>query len=195
MSFTAVLKDENAAPLVGVTVTLERLWTSWKPVSTGTTDGARQVVVNGVLPAGPRNWRASYAGDETHAASLSPEVQATGEILASILVLSGPTRLVDERTGTLKMSWTASDGTPVDGVVTVRRRLRGGPWTDYKRIRTLQGKATLSVTPRLDSTWRLRGAAGCIASTGSAGARSSTAATTTPRCVRTTPPASTAAVS
>lgn len=158
--FTAVLEDENGAPLVGATVTLERLWTTWKPVGTGTTDAAGQVVISGVLPAGLRSWRASYAGDETHATSLSPEVQGTGEVLASTLVLSGPTRLVDERTGTLKMSWKASDGTAVNGVVTVRRRLRGGPWTDYKRIRTTDGRATLAVKPRLDSTWRLRGAAG-----------------------------------
>ncbi len=158
--FTAVLQDENGAPLAGVTVTLERLWTTWKAVGTGTTDSAGQVVVNGVLPAGLRSWRASYAGDETHAASLSPEVQATGEVLASTLALSGPTRLVDEKTGTLKMSWKASDGSLVNGVVTVRRRLSGGPWTDYKRVRLVNGKASLAVKPRLDSRWRLRGAAG-----------------------------------
>ncbi len=158
--FTAVLRDQNDAPLVGVTLTLERWWTSWKPVGTGTTDNAGQVVIEGVLPAGTRKWRVSYTGDDTHEASVSAEVQATGVVLASTLVLTGPARLVDERAGTLQARWQAFDGAPVNGVVTVRRRLRGGAWTDYKRIRTVNGKATLRVTPRVDSRWRLRGAAG-----------------------------------
>jgi hypothetical protein len=158
--FTAVLKDEADAALLGVTVTLERLSSSWKAVATGTTDGTGHVVVGATLPAGVSTWRASYAGDANHAPSVSSEVPVTGQVLPSTLSLSGPTRLVDERTATLRASWKASDGTPVDGVVTVRRRLRGGGWTDYKRLRTTNGTLALRVRPRTDSRWRLRGAAG-----------------------------------
>ena len=37
---------------------------------------------------------------------------------------------------------------------------RGHPWTNYKRVRLTNGRATLREKPRLDSRWRLRGGAG-----------------------------------
>ena len=66
--FTATLTDETGAPIAGATVTLQRLGSAWSPVRSGTTDAAGKVVLNAALPAGTTTWRASYAGDATHAA-------------------------------------------------------------------------------------------------------------------------------
>jgi hypothetical protein len=159
--FTAVLTDAGSAPVAGAPVALQRLGTSWTTVGSGTTDGNGRVVVNGTLPLGATKWRASYAGDGTHGASVSPEVTVTGLRYASTLVLTGPARLVDETTGTLVMTWSASDGSPVSGLVTVYRRLGTGPWTAYRRVRTAaNGRGAVAIAPRLDSTWRTVGPAG-----------------------------------
>jgi hypothetical protein len=159
--FTAVLRNDVDAPIAGATVTLQRLGTTWGSIRTGVTDTAGRVVVNAVVPSGPAKWRTSYAGDATHTASLSPEVTVTGERYASTLTVSGPTRLVDESTGSLTMQWTASDGTPVSGLMTVYRQLGQGAWVAYRRVRTgSNGRGTVAVTPRVDSSWLAIGAAG-----------------------------------
>ena len=160
--FTAVLKDEGSAPLAGKTVSLQRLGSAWSTVGSGVTDGAGRVVIEAALPAGATRWRASYAGDgTTQAGSTSPEVSVTGVRHPSTLALSGPTRLVDETTGTLSMLWTAADGSPVTGLVTVYRRLGSGAWTAYRRVRTAaNGRGSVAVAPRVDSTWRAIGPAG-----------------------------------
>ncbi len=159
--FTVRLTDADDAPLSGTTVTLQRLGTAWTAVGSGTTDGAGRVVVNAALPAGTTRWRASYAGSPTYDASLSAEVSVTGQRFASTLTLSGPARLVDERTGSLSMLWTAADGSPVSGLVQVYRRLGTGPWTAYRRVRTASnGRGAVAVAPRVDSSWRAGGTAG-----------------------------------
>ena len=159
--FTATLTDETGAPLAGETLTIQRLGSSWLPVRSGTTDAAGKVVLDAALPAGTTRWRASYAGDQTHAASLAPEIQATGLRYASTLVLTGPTRIVDETTGSLSLSWTAADGSPVSGNVTVHRRVGSGAWTVYRRLRTSSaGRASVAVRPRSDQSWRATGSAG-----------------------------------
>jgi hypothetical protein len=159
--FTAVLKDDADAPIAGATVTLQRLGSTWTTVGSGTTDSAGQVVVKAAVPAGATKWRASYAGDDAHSPSLSPELTVTGLRYASTLALSGPARLVDETTGTLTMLWIASDGSPVSGLMTVYRRLGTGPWIAYRRIRTASnGRGAVAVAPRVDSTWRAVGTAG-----------------------------------
>ena len=118
------------------------------------------MVVIWALPSGATRWRASYAGDGTHAVSLSPEVTVTGKRYASTLVLSGPTRIVDETTRSLRLLWTAADGGPVDGIVTIHLRLGRGSWAAYRRIRTTNGRATIPARPRVDSTWRATGSSG-----------------------------------
>jgi 5-hydroxyisourate hydrolase-like protein (transthyretin family) len=159
--FTAVLRDAGSAPVAGAVVTLQRLGTAWTGVGSGTTDSAGRVVVNGTLPAGATKWRASYAGDATHAPSVSSEVTVTGVRYASTLVLSGPARLVDETTGALAFVWSAADGSPVSALVTIYRRLGTGAWTAYRRVRTnADGRGAVAIAPRVDSTWRVVGPAG-----------------------------------
>ena len=98
--FTATLTDQASAPIAGARVAIQRLDSRWATVRSGTTDSAGQVRLGAALPLGAKRWRASYAGNATQAPSLSPEIRVTGVRYASILRLTGPTRLVDETTAT-----------------------------------------------------------------------------------------------
>jgi len=159
--FTATLTDATGAPIPGVTLVIQRLTSAWVPVRSGTTNSAGEVMVDAPRPTGATSWRASYKGDATHAASLSPEIQVAGLRYASTLLLTGPTRIVDETTRSLSLSWSATDGSPVSGAVTVQRKLGSGSWTAYRRLRTNSaGKASVAVRPRVDSSWRAVGSSG-----------------------------------
>ncbi|GAB3656965.1 hypothetical protein GCM10027596_11810 [Nocardioides korecus] len=160
-TFTAALTDTASAPVPDTAVTLQRLDdTAWTTVATGRTDSTGHARLSAVVPAGAHSWRAVQS-DPAHPTLVSDVVAATGQVLASTLSLSAPATVVDERSVTLRLAWTASDSTPVAGLVTVSRRLGSGAWTTYARVRTsAAGVASLVVTPRSDSRWRATGAAG-----------------------------------
>jgi hypothetical protein len=159
--FTATLTDDVGSPVVGATVTLQRTGSPPVTVGSGTTNSSGTVVINAVLPAGTTTWQASYAGDSVHAPSVSSVVTVVGRRYASTVQLSGPTRLVDEHQARLSILWTAADGSPVSGVVTLHRKLGSGPWTVFRTLRTTStGRVSLLVMPRVDSRWRAIGAAG-----------------------------------
>ncbi len=160
-SFTAVLKDSTSAPIVGASVTLQRLGTAWTNVGSGTTDSTGNVVISAALPLGATKWRASYAGNTANATTTSPEITVTGVRYASTLALAGPKRIVDESAGYLGLHWTAADGSPVRGFVTIFRKVGTGPWTWYARRTTASnGRLAVAVAPRYDSSWRAVGTAG-----------------------------------
>ncbi len=159
--FTATLTDGAAAPIVGATVTLRRTGPTPALIGSGTTDGTGKVVINAALPAGTTTWQATYAGDAMHAAAVSTQISVVGRRYASTLRLTGPARLVDEHTAGLSLLWTAADGSPVAGIVTIQRRLGSGAWTTNRRVRTAAtGRVTFPVAPRVDSRWRAIGTAG-----------------------------------
>jgi hypothetical protein len=159
--FTATMTDSAAAPVVGATVVLQRFGTTWTNVGSGTTDATGKVVINAALPAGATKWRATYAGDATNPAATSAEVTVTGMRYASTVVLAGPARLVDERVGYLGLRWTAADGSPVHGFVNIFRKIGNQPWTLYsRRVTATNGRVTVAVAPRTDSSWRAVGIAG-----------------------------------
>ena len=158
-AFTATLTDATGAAVAGATVTLARAGAP--PAGSGTTDAAGRVVINAVVPAGTTTWQASYAGDEVHAATVSPQISVVGRRYFSTVRLTGPRRLVDESSARLSVLWTAADGSPVSGAVTIHRRLGSGTWSVYRRLRTSStGRLALAVRPRVDSVWRATGAAG-----------------------------------
>lgn len=161
IGFTVVLTDQTGVPLTDARIAMQRRDATWTTAASGISDGAGRVVANATLPAGTTRWRASYGGDQTHAPTLSAEVAVTGLRYASALVLSGPGRIVDETAGSLNLLWTAMDGSPVGGQVTVYRRFGTAVWAPYTRVRTTTGgRATVTVAPRADSTWRAIGAPG-----------------------------------
>ena len=158
-AFTATLTDDTGGPIVGATVSLAR--TGAPPAGSATTDTAGTVVISALVPAGTTTWQASYAGDGVHGAADSPQISVVGRRYFSTLQLSGPRRLVDESSARLSALWTAADGSPVSGAVTIHRRLGSGTWSVYRRLRTSStGRLALRVTPRVDSTWRATGAGG-----------------------------------
>ena len=157
MPFTATLTGEGGAAVAGAAVTLNRTG-STPTTASGTTDSAGRVLVSLPRPTGTSTWQATFAGDTTHAASASQVITIVGRRYASRLVLSGPRRVVDERSARLSMLWTASDGTPVSSAVTVYRRSGRGPWSVYQRLRTSSaGRVALTIRPRVDSSWRAVG--------------------------------------
>jgi hypothetical protein len=159
--FTATLLDDQAAPIAGATVTLQRPGTPPATVASGTTTANGTVVINAVLPAGTTTWQATYAGDATHAPSTSAVVSVVGRRYSSTVQLTGPRRLIDEHSATLSVLWTAADRSAVSGVVTIQRRLGSGPWVTARRVRTSStGRFSLLVAPRVDSRWRALGTAG-----------------------------------
>jgi hypothetical protein len=160
--FTATLTDSSQAPVAGATVTLRRTGPAPSTVvGTGTTGSSGTIVFNEALPYGTSTWRASYAGDTTHGAADSAVVSVVGRRYASTVQLSGPTRLVDEHAAHLSVLWTAADGSPVSGLVTIHRKLGSGKWTVLRTVHTSNaGRFTVGVAPRVDSQWRAIGAAG-----------------------------------
>jgi hypothetical protein len=159
--FTATLTGDGGAPVVGATIKLQR--TSGTPVTvgTGTTAADGTVVIKATLPAGTSTWQATYVGDATRAAATSPVVTVVGQRYAGTVQLTGPTRIVDERSGTLSVVWTAADGSPVSGIAAFQVKRGSAAWTAYKRLRTsTAGKVSLAVRPRVDTQWRVVGLAG-----------------------------------
>jgi hypothetical protein len=159
-TFTATLTDQavTPAPIAGATVTLQR--TGGAPL-TGTTAADGTVSFSASLPAGTTTWKATYAGDTTYAPATSETKSVDGRRYASTVQLTGPVRVVDERTATLSVLWKAADGSPVSGTVTIQRRLGAGKWAVARRLRTsAAGRVSFVVAPRVDSQWRAIGAAG-----------------------------------
>ena len=156
--FTATLTDQGGAPVVGARVTVTRTGPTQAVAGSATTDSAGHVVVSSAIPTGTSTWQATFAGDTSRAPSVSQVISVVGKRYSSKLQLTGPKRVVDERKARLSMLWTASDGTPVSSTVTVYRKLGRGSWTVYRRARTSSaGRYALTVTPRVDSSWRALG--------------------------------------
>jgi hypothetical protein len=153
------LAQADGAPMAAAQVAVERrVAGAWTAVATVTTDEAGAAVLEQTLrrTAADNLWRASYAGDETHAPG-ADEAAATLRRRNAEVVLTGPARVVDERSALLRMRWTTVSGEPVRGTLRLDRRIAGQGW---KRAGTLttraDGRAHTRVSPRIDSRWRVR---------------------------------------
>src|SRR6478609_8776925 len=158
-TLTLSLTDEEGAPLAGAPVLLERrTGGSWRAVGTLTTgdDGRASADLTVSRVPADNTVRASYAGDADHA----PVVEQGDLPLtprASRVSLDGPTKVVDERSVTLRVRWRAGNEQPVAGQVRIFRQVPGGRWTSYAVVRTgADGRGTLRVTPRTDTRWQAR---------------------------------------
>ncbi len=154
---TVTLTDQAGTPLTGAPVTLQRrVDGAWSDVAQLTTDASGSAGVDQVLARDARDnrFRASYAGDETHAAA-EGSAQAALVRRASTVTVTGPDSVVDEQSVTLTVTWRAATGEPVRGRVELFRRLGGGDWKRVARLRTDEdGTARYSTRPREDSRWR-----------------------------------------
>lgn len=154
-----VLTDPNGVPVSGVDVLVERrVAGGWQPLATLVTDAAGRagtVLRLGTVRA-DNVVRASYAGDATHPPAVSAEVQVELVRRSSSVALTGPGRVVDERTVVLIVRWRADDGTPVAGEVRLQQRRRDR-WRTIGTVATdATGAATYDLKPRTDAVLRLK---------------------------------------
>lgn len=83
------------------------------------------------------------------------------DLPATTLTLTGPASVIDEQSVTLQVSWTTTDGVPVLGSARLWTHVRDGRWTVGPPVLIgLNGQANISVRPRVDTWYQVRGAAG-----------------------------------
>lgn len=148
----------DGGPVAGATVVVtRRVAGEWRQIGQVVTDanGAGSLTVTRARIAANNVFRATYAGDGTHTPADTGARQMALQRRASAVTLSGPRRVVDERSVTLEVRWRTGTGEPVRGVVNVHRRQAGGSWQLVARLRTsADGIARLTTRPRVDTRWR-----------------------------------------
>ncbi|MCW2816367.1 MAG: Ig domain protein group 1 domain protein, partial [Nocardioides sp.] len=155
---TVTLASSDGTPVAGASVLVERrVEGAWRPLTTVVTDEAGQATTSAPRRArtsGDNVFRATYAGDETHDPATAT---ATSRLVrrGGVVTVGGPTKVVDERTTTVRVVSRTADGTPVSGVVRVERSVSGGPWRRARTVGTdARGRASFVVRPRTDTRWR-----------------------------------------
>lgn len=157
-TLTWTLRDATGAELVGAEVQVERRRAgAWVPLGTVTTtgEGPYRLGVLALRDPEENRLRLRWTGDAEHAAARS-EVRVPLVRRRGAVELSGPQRLVDERSATLRVRWTA-DGRPVEGTAVLQSRTAGGSWRGAGEVRTdARGRGIVTVRPRVDTRYRLR---------------------------------------
>ena len=155
---TATLVGDATQPTAGETVQLQRLgadgtWTTLAAAVT-TADGLAGFSVAPI--AGTQQLRARVSD-----VLISAPAVLQGVVVASSLHIFGPSAVVDESSGELLVRWAGSDGFPVTGSVAVYQHGRNQPWTKLGTTRTgTDGRARVSIRPRVDMWYQLRGVPG-----------------------------------
>lgn len=109
------LADETGAPLAGAQVLLERLTAgAWQPVGTVVTDagGRASLAVTVSRVPDDNRVRATYAGDANHA-PVAQEGDLSIQRVPAKATLSGPSKVVNEKSVTLQVRWQTEKGAPV----------------------------------------------------------------------------------
>ncbi len=159
---TLTLTAQDGSHPVGQSVSVDRFRDGeWRQVADLVTDEDGRATTDVVLARDARDnvVRATYEGDEaqTWAGDATGRVPLRMKRRDGIVTVKGPDRVVDERELTLTVGWSARNGTPVPGRVSVFRRLGGGDWKRVARPRLGEdGEATIASRPRQDSRWRAR---------------------------------------
>ncbi|QZY28398.1 M15 family metallopeptidase [Nocardioides coralli] len=152
------LRTEDDSPVVAAQVLLERrVDGEWRSVETLVTDDEGRAETSRTLArdAADNSFRATYAGDATHAPAESGRVEVPLRRRSSAVRVRAPKRVVDEQSVVVRVVWQAGNGQPVSGRVKLFRRNGGGPWRLYRRPTTGgQGQARISVRPRTDTRWK-----------------------------------------
>ncbi|GAA4696954.1 M15 family metallopeptidase [Nocardioides conyzicola] len=154
-----VLADDAGSPLAGAQVVLERrTGGAWQPVGTLTTDAEGRASAALTVSRVPDDnaVRATYAGDAEHP-PITQEGSLPIRLRAAKASLSGPAKVVDEKSVVLRVRWLTTAGQPVSGDVRLYRKLPGKPWRAYAVVPTdADGRGSLRVTPRTDTHWQVR---------------------------------------
>jgi hypothetical protein len=147
------------APVVGGQVLIERSRDGvWVAVADTVTDVSGRVTATVPLRRDPQHNRVRATVAETDQYGPASTTYAVPLRKRDTLVtLRGPDAFVDETTATLTVRWRAVGAGPISGKVQLVRRLAGE--RDWRRVKMLttggDGVATVSVSPRVDSRWRV----------------------------------------
>lgn len=148
----------DGTPVAAASVLVERQGDgAWVPLGAVVTDEAGHAVLDAPLSKTPSEnvFRASYAGDDAHAASETGQVQVALKRRQSVVRVGGPGSVVDEQQVRIEVLWTTGGGDPVSGPVRLFRRDPGRDWNKVGSLRTgPDGRAELLVRPRTDTRWR-----------------------------------------
>ena len=154
-----LLADDAGTPIAAGEVLLERqTGGAWQPVDTLVTDAEGRAFADLTVSRIPEDnsIRATYAGDVDHA-PITVEGALAIRLRAATASLSGPAKVIDEKSVTLRVRWRTKDGQPLAGKVRVYRKLPGKPWRSYAVVPTdADGRGSLRVTPRTDTRWQVR---------------------------------------
>ena len=158
------LGQEDLAPIAGALVVIERSTDgAWSQVGTVVTDvdGHGSIDITLARTSADNAVRASYAGDAEHAAAATDPVLIALLRRSSVLRIGGPGSVVDELSVPIRLRWRTGSGVPVAGQVKLyRRNSVADPWTLSRTVTTgADGRATVVVSPRVDSRWRAKVAA------------------------------------
>lgn len=167
----AVLSRQDGAGVAGETLRFQRRVSgAWQAAGQAVTDSEGRASVSvDIRPTQADNtFRAAFEGRFDEDAGTEDLLGATSAVAVveprrrdTTLSVTGPSRIVDETSETLRLRWLADNGDAVPGSVTVWRRLAGGDWRRYTTLTTGgDGLASVSVSPRVDSRWKAVGAVG-----------------------------------
>ncbi len=153
-----VLTDPNGAPMAGAAVLVERrVAGAWQPLASLVTDPAGRAVT--ALRLGTVRddnvVRASWAGDATYPPAISGDAQVELVRRTATVVLTGPSRVLDEQPVILAVQWAADDGAPVVGEVQLEERRGDRWWTLATLVTDATGVGTIELRPRTDSVLRV----------------------------------------
>lgn len=149
----------GTVPAVGAEVEIERAaGSSWVPVGTVTTDadGSATLPVPVARTTAANRVRARFAGTPEHDPAVT-SYQLPLRAHATRIVIGGPTKVVDEKSITLRILRRTTDGRPVPGRVFLQR-YHSRAWHTVKTLEAnSSGYVDLTIAPRADTWFRAVG--------------------------------------
>lgn len=163
VTVTVTLRS-GSTPLDGRKVEVER-WegTAWQAVSPQPSEtdanGKTTLALEVNRSTESNGLRATYDGDASYDPASSGTYYLPIRPYPTETRISGPSSVVDERSGTLRIMRRTTDGQDVAGPVTLQRYVEGR-WRSVRTLTTnADGVVATVVTPRSDSRWRAVGRA------------------------------------
>ena len=170
-TLVAAVTDADGTPEPGVTVRLESLTGgSWQPVTSAVTDDAGQASLPAPLSAVSTSNLFRAVVDTGAGVVTSATWSVTGVPRSAPLRISLNThRVVDGRSITLSLRWITGDGLGVPGTVQVTARAERRTTVVAVLHLGSDGRASVRLTPRYDTSYRATGAAGAWWTSATAG--------------------------